>query len=211
MDDRAALVTAILSESHRPDLSAEIDGFIRRAESLIASSLRSLEMVQATTIEDADRVTAGIPIFNLPTNCLDVRAMWAPTASGYQELRRKTLFEIRRLYSGADVLWYAPRAGNQVEFRGDPSADLIIDVEYFARLDALALSTDTNALLQDNEDIYLSASLFYLHRYTQDQDIAQGFLDSFNGLAAKLNELAAHKEGGADIASAYNFHTIPSY
>lgn len=211
MDDRAALVTAILSESHRPDLSAEVDGFIRRAESLIASKLRCLEMATSTTIEDSDRVTAGEAIFNLPTGCLDVRAIWAPTANGYQEIRRKGLYELRRLSGSADVYWYATRAGNQIEFRGNPSTDLIMDLEYYKRPDALALSTDTNAILQENEDIYLSASLFYLHRYCQDQDIAQGFLDSFNGLADKLNELAAHKEGGGDTAPAYNFGTTASY
>lgn len=210
--NKGELATALLDESHRPDLSTKTDSFIRNAEGMIARRIRALDMLQRGTITDSDRTAVDEPTFNLATGCLEVRAMWAPTNDGqYVELEPKSLFEIRRLTLSANVGWYAMSGGNIVEFRGNPSSTLEIDYEYFGRPTALDLDADTTDLLTNHEEAYVSAGLFFLHRYTQDQDLAQGYLDSFREVTAALNESASRKAGAPSIAPVYNFSSGASY
>lgn len=208
---RSELVTLILGESHRSDLAANVGDFIRGAEGMIARNVRATEIIETYTLTDSDRTVAGAATYVLPSGFLAARALWIPSTDGRSiELESKSLFELRRLSSGASVSWYAIRGAN-VEFRGTPAESAEIELDYYNRPAPLLLDTDTNDLLDEHEELYVSASLFFLHRYAQDFETAQGYLDSFNAAYKSLNEAAAHKIGGMSVAPVYNFHSESSY
>src|SRR5690606_32662460 len=94
MDNYAALKAAVLSETHRPDLASEVEGFIRRAEGMIARRLRAVEMITQVTLSEAQRVDAGV--YTLPDDFLEARAVWVPTHSGRSRwIEQRSLAEIR--------------------------------------------------------------------------------------------------------------------
>src|SRR5690606_17799503 len=188
------LKTAVLSETHRPDLASEVEGFIRRAEGLIARKLRAVEMVALATLSEAQRVDAGI--YTLPDDFLEARAIWIPTHSGRSRwVEQRSLAEIRTAPSTWPVQWYALVGNNRIEFRGTPSLQTEIVLDYFARPAALVKDDDSNLLLVRHEEIYLAGACFYLCRHTQDLELAQGYLDSFENAVEMLNEQAGRRLG----------------
>src|SRR5690606_16655191 len=94
MDNYAALKAAVLSETHRPDLASKVEGFIRRAEGMIARRLRAVEMIAQVTLSEAQRVDAGI--YTLPDDFLEARAVWVPTHWGAsRSIEQRSLAEVR--------------------------------------------------------------------------------------------------------------------
>ena len=204
--DRATLLAMITDTAHRPDLVSVAPDFLRQAEGLIAREVRSIEQIATVNIAEADRVTADEPIYTLPTNFLAARAVWLEDL----ELRNTSLAQLRRIDLASAVMWFSVR-GTTIEFRGNPSTDDEMEVDYFSRLAALTVDADTNDLLDNHEDIYLASSLHYLYRYTQDADMAQAFFLSYSTARDSLNASAAHTIGGQATAAAYNFTSRSSY
>lgn len=206
----AELRQAVIDETHRSDLTADVPKFIKRAEDLIARRLRAAEMIAHGTITDADRVNPGEPVFALPEDFLEARALWVPSDGGTRErwVEQRSLSEIRRLPLTARVVWYAV-SGDRIEFRGNPSDSLTIDIEYFARPAALEDDADTNALLNNHEELYLAGACFYLHRFTQDLELAQAHLDSFTDTVEGLNEQAGRHLGAPTVNPVYAFGPGP--
>src|SRR5699024_9085359 len=66
------LKSAVIGESHRPDLSAEAPTFIRRAESMIARNLRAAEMIAHAKLDDDARLEGAV--YALPIDFLEARA-----------------------------------------------------------------------------------------------------------------------------------------
>src|SRR5690554_1901669 len=108
------LKAAVLSDSHRPDLSGEVARFIREAEGMIRRELRAFPVT--ATLTDSDRVSGGV--YNLPTGLLELRAIYA-NAQG-DALEQVSLSAIKRLSTSADPFQYAVR-GNTIEIRGTPA------------------------------------------------------------------------------------------
>lgn len=198
--DRTTLLAMVTDTAHRPDLTAKAPDFLRQAEAMIAREVRSIEQITLGSLDDTARITVGEPAFNLPSNFLLTRSIWL----GDTELRNTSLAELRRVDVSIDVQWYSIR-GTVIEFRGNPATTDVFDVDYFARMAPLTLGGDTNALLNNHEELYLSAALFFLYRYTQDADLAQAFFQSFGVARDALNAAAANQIGGQAMAPAYNF------
>jgi hypothetical protein len=204
--DRATLLAMVTDTAHRPDLVTQAPDFLRQAESMIAREVRSVEQITLGSLTDTSRVTVGKPSFNLPSNFLLARSIWL----GDVELRNTSLSELRRVDVSIDVQWYSIR-GSVIEFRGNPATTDTFDLDYFSRMAALTAPADTNALLNNHEELYLSGSLFFLYRYTQDPDLAQAFFQSFGVARDALNAAAANQIGGQAMAPAYNFSPQGSY
>lgn len=198
------LKTAVLSDSHRPDLSGEVARFIREAEGMIRRELRAFPVT--ATLTDSDRVSGGV--YNLPTGLLELRAIYA-NAQG-DALEQVSLSAIKRLSTSADPFQYAVR-GNTIEIRGTPATGAELPIEYLGHPAPLENDEDTNDLLEQHETLYKSASLFHLYKHTQDLELAQGELDTYSDVLEKLNEQFGRKAGGASIAGAYNFSCGSSY
>lgn len=204
MDNYAALKAAILSETHRPDLASEVEGFVRRAEGMIARRLRAVEMIAQVTLSEAQRVNAGI--YALPDDFLEARAVWVPTHSGRSRwIEQRSLAEIRTVPPTWPVQWYALVGSNKIEFRGTPPSQIEIVLDYFARPAPLVDDADTNLLLMQHEEIYLASACFYLCRHTQDLELAQGYLDSFENACEMLNEQSGRRLGSPTERAPYTF------
>lgn len=201
------LRSAVLDEAHRPDLTLKAAEFVKRAEDMIARRLRAAEMIAHADIGDADRLDETV--FALPSDFLEARALWAPGVAGRKTwLEQRSLADIKRMPLAWSVQWYAV-SGDRIEFRGNPSETAVIELEYFARPAPLVDDADENILLTQHEELYLAGACFYLYRYTQDLELAQAHLDSFNDAVETLNEQAGRHLGSPTVAPVYTFGPGP--
>lgn len=200
------LQTAIIEDTHRPDLEELVPRFIRECEGMIRRDLTAYLL--STTITDTDRISEGL--FNLPMRALVIRSIHLQGRQG-DALQRVIPAAIRRLDSTADVLQYAEYGDGRIEFRGNPSASQIFDISYYGTPAPLIDDSDTNELLTDHESLYIAGAKFFLYVHTQDRELASDEIDIFNGVLDTLNEQIARKIGGANIAPTYNFAGGSSY
>ena len=220
MTTKADLYTFITAESHRADLSAEFDNFIRRAEQRIAREVRAVEMIQHTVLDDGDRIGESCT-FELPLDFLeDISIIYgsddipleAQHGNGKPITNKLTMHDIFSKSECGPVNSYALTStdsgdssggGPKIIFKGkpplyDPEVDLFnfFTVIYYARPLALTAEDSENNILTNHETLYISASLFELYRHTQDLELAQAQLDVFADAATKLNAQAGRFIGG---------------
>lgn len=198
----AELKAAVLADCHRPDLTAEVAGFVREGEGMIRRGLK-YSLPLSATLDESDRVSEGV--YTLPSGLLIVRAVYTDDAPEGAE--QVSLASIRVLPASAPVLKFCV-IGDTIEFRGVPGTDEEIELQYMGMPAALSADGDTNDLLTDHETLYKSAASFYLYKHTQDLELAQGELDTFTAALDQLNEQQARKLGGATIAPAYHFGPV---
>lgn len=199
----AELRALVLSESHRADLVDEVPGFIRRAEAMIARECRATEMLKIDSLLEADRASAGSPIYNLPDDFLEDRTV----VCDERLVNKVSRDQLLKTGETGNVLVYYMRGTStawQMEFRAVPGTDAEIELEYYARPAALADDADTNRLLDAHEGVYLHAALFHLYKHSQDLELAQAELDTWTDAVAKLNEQAGRYLGGTQIARGMN-------
>lgn len=199
----AELKALVLSESHRADLSAEVEGFIRRAEAMIARECRATELLKIDSLLEADRASAGSPIYNLPTDFLEDRTVVCDDRT----LTKVSRDQLMRASTTGNVLLYYMRGTPttwQMEFRAIPGTDAEVELEYYARPAALDGDADTNRLLDAHEGVYLHAALFHLYKHSQDLELAQAELDTWTDAVGKLNEQAGRYLGGTQLARGMN-------
>lgn len=201
------LQTAIMTDTHRPDLSAEIPRFIRLAEGLIRRELKAYEL--SATLTDSDRVVAGEGIYTLPGRILDIRSVHLVGRQG-DSLTRVMPGHIRRLAGTADVVQYCQYGDGTIEFRGIPGTSDEFDVRYFGTPAPLDV-TATNDLLDDHEGLYMAGAKFYLYQHEQNLELAQAEANTFDAIMERINEQMARKIGGGTVAPTYNMSSESSY
>lgn len=200
------LKTAVLDDTHRPDLSGHVARFVRQCEGLIRRDLRGY--LVSTTLTDSDRSSGGV--YSLPARLLEVRHISLQGRQG-DGLTHVAPGQIRRLDSTADVMQYAQNGDDTIEFRGIPSAADVFDILYYGTPAPFSADADENALLTDHESLYMAGTKFFLYLHTQDRELANDELDIFNGVVGTLNDQLARKIGGANIAPVYNMAGGSSY
>jgi len=208
---KTELASMILDVAHRPDLSTKTDMFIRQAEEMITRGVRAIEQVTwGASFTDADRTGVGLATYTLPATFLAERVFWNPDTNRSLPLESKSLGELRSIKDTASVSYYSIR-GTIIEFRGTPGLTTTILFDYFARLPVIGAVDAANVLLNAHEELYLSAALFFLKRYTEDFDQAQAYSASFEAARDKVNEAAMFKLGSQSQAPAYNFISRGSF
>jgi len=201
MTTKADLRAAILSDSHRPDLTGEVDRFIRQGEGMIRRDLTAYEL--SVTLTDADRaVGVESPIYNLPPRTLIVRRI-QPTTQG-RGLTRVALDAIGS-YALTDRVHSYAQTDQTVELRGNPATGAEFTVNYYGSPEPLEADTDTNTLLQDHESLYQASALFFLYNHTQDRELASDQLSIFENVITTLNEAYSRKIGGAKVTQSYHY------
>lgn len=198
--DYTTLQSTVLAEAMHSELTTEVVGFIRKCEARIRRKVRALEL--RTTLDETDRNTEGI--YNLSGQVLELRRVY--TSDAVNGAENVGIAGIRLLDATAPVIHYAV-SGQTIEFRGVPATDAEIELVYRGWPDPLA-TTSTNELLTNHEDIYVSGTLFYLYKYTQDLELAQSELSVFNDAVNELNKQTGRLTGGGSILPAYNFGQI---
>lgn len=205
--DYSTLQTAILTDTHRADLSSEAPRFIRLAEGLIRRQLRAYELLADLT--DSDRVTAGEGVYTLPGRVLDIRSIHLVGRQG-DALTRVMPGHIRRLAGTADVVQYCQYGDDTVEFRGIPSTADVFEVRYFGTPAPLDV-TATNTLLDDHEGLYMAGAKYYLYLHEQNLELANAEAQTFDAIMERINEQMARKISGGTVAPTYNFSHTSSY
>ena len=200
------LKTAILADTHRPDLSSHVERFIRQCEGMIRRDLKGY--ILSTTLTDSDRVSGGV--YTLPDRSLVIRDIKLQGRQG-DGLQRVAPGHIRRLDTTADVLQYAQNGDGTIEFRGVPGASDIFDLLYFGTPAPFSDDSDENDLLTDHETLYMAGSKVFLYMHTQDRELASDEAALFDSIVDDINEQVARKIGGAGIAPTYNFAGGSSY
>lgn len=201
----AELQTAIIEDTHRPDLTTLIPRFIRLGEGLIRRDLNAYELV--ATLTNSDRVSDGV--YTLPGTTVDIRSIHVVGRQG-DALHRVNPNAIRRLNSTADVVQYAQNGDGTLEFRGVPGSTESFQVRYFG-MPAPLEDNNTNTLLDDHEGLYQAAATYYLYLHTQDRELAQDQATTFDAIMERINEMMSRKIGGAAVAPTYNFATRSTY
>lgn len=201
------LKTAVLSGAHRTDLTAEVADFVRECEGMIRRGLK-YALSLSVTLDDDDRDSTSTGVYDLPAGLITVRTIHATDAnSSSYPLEQVSAAAIRALPASAPALQFCVD-GDTIEVRGIPDALAELELKYMGYPAAFSADGDTNDLLTNHETLYLSGSRFYLYKFTQDLELAQGELDTFTAALDALNEQQARKLGGATIAPAYFFGPI---
>lgn len=196
--NRGELRAYIKTDSHRTTLADElVNGFIRRAEGLIARKLLSTEAEASATLDEDDRVDGGV--YTLPSGVLELRRVLYD-GRPLEQRSPAALQDFRRL---SRPVGYA-LLGTVVEFAGVPPADAELQLDYYGRLATLEGDSDTNALLTAHEDVYVHAAKMYLYQYTQDRELAADELSAFLEAVDDLNAQARARNNAA-AAPAYDF------
>jgi hypothetical protein len=204
--NKGELKTRVLDYADRPDLSDQADGFVSLCEGLIRRDLQA--MSQTATLDDTDRDSTSTGVYTLPSTVDVVRAIYATDTNGEEfPLEQVGLAELRDLRA-VDAVRYWSANGDTIEIRGVPGAGASFTLRYLGHPAPLDDDSDTNDLLTNHEALYVYGSLFHLYQYTQDTELAQGALDTFQNALDKLNENAGRKLGGARVRNAYMFGPV---
>jgi hypothetical protein len=172
-------------------VGARVARFVARAEGMIASKVRALEMIETGSMLEADR-TGSSAIYNAPARCRGV--IQVSTSAGRVE--RVGLGELARYNTtGAAAHSYTVRGGGtsgalQIEFRPAPPTDTEFDVLGFYRPAALTDDTDEHGLLTNHEALYIHGALHWLYLDAHQSELASAHLDGFNGEATDVNAVA---------------------
>jgi len=197
------LKTWISSTGHRGDLTDDIPGFIQDAESMIATHVRSVEMVSTTPLVEADRDAGAV--YNLSSDFLGAKAVTGTQSSVGYSLKQISIAELYRYgLSGTPVVYAI--YDQQIEFRAAPAADTEFTVIYFKRLAEFSADGDTNTLLTNHPTLYQHAAMHWFHVHTQDVELASAHESAFMDAAVAVSALAEEVRGSATVANQQNFN-----
>lgn len=191
--DRASLFSSVLAETVRPDKESELPDILALAEAKIARELRCQEMLTAATLDTSSGAAA------LPANFLGHRSV----------------FDSNGPLQQVGLMEYRTRSTDQRVF-AIANAELLcriasVEVEYFARPDAMAADGDTTAILDAHPDLYISLMCAYVHRRVQDLELAAVHEGAYVDARDTLNELADRQRGAARLGKPYSFGSGSSF
>ena len=198
------LQQAILDDTHKSQyVGAPVQRFIAQGEALIALYLESYNFLVQLT--DADRISVGSPIYNLPALLTHLRYV------RYNGLPLDKVDETSAyLYaSGIVPKMYAQRA-EQIVIAGNPALTTAVDIDYMGMPAPLA-TTPTNTLLDKCQQLYIDAASVYVFRRARDYESAEISLASLRDSCGNLNRISKKLLGGAQAAPVYNTQFRSSY
>ena len=209
MTDYADLKQAVAGNLHRTDLTDQIPGFIELAENMISNIVRSTEMATEATLTDAERVAGAGPTYELPEDFLEMRGITVGVSGGDFELIGVSRQELQRMSgpggTSRPAIYYI--YDNKITLRPTPVDGTEVALIYYGRPARLVDDADTNALLENQTDIYLNGALKYAGLYLQDFQYSRDQHDIFLGSAQALNDAEAAKQFSATPSAIgqYNF------
>lgn len=200
----AELQARVVEDTHKLQYTgAIIQEMIARAEGLISSRLEAFNFTAQLT--DANRVSVGSSIYNLPARLSHLR---------YVKIDGRPLDKVDEtnvyLFKNAVTpLVYVQRV-SQIEIAANPALTTTIDIDYMGMPAPLSV-VNTNALLDEFPQLYIDATSVYVFRRAQDTENAQIAMESFRDTIRELNRRAKKLLGGAQSAPAYNVNFRSSY
>lgn len=174
MADRALLKRRITRALVRDDIDAEeLDAWVDSATARLNRSLRISEMLTHRILP----LTGAS--FSAPSDFLEPRELRVATnpdgAVALGSVRGPLIYSppsemaayANAEYRGGELPGYFTTRGTEIEIIpwAVPSGDYQVSLWYFAKIPALTTDVSTNVILENYQDLYLSAALIYGHRF----------------------------------------------
>ena len=202
---KSELRIAAREDSHRETYSdALIDRFIAQGENFIKARLDAYALEY--TFTDADRSGVTSAVYTLPARVVKARYL---TKDGNPPLDQVDENVIAQ-YASASPVCYAIRPSTLI-IAGTPAAGDEFLLQYFGLPAALAADGDTNALLNDYQQLYIEATQIYIFKRAQDYESMTERQNSVVALITEINRKMKKQLGGARAAGAYNVDFRSSY
>lgn len=202
--DYGTLKAWVSTTGHRGDLAADIPGFIQDAETMIADSVRAIELVTTAALVEADRDAGAV--YNLPADFLGARAVTGVLSGEDYELKQVSIAELYRYSKSGDPVVFSIY-GKQVEFRASPAVNAAFELIYFKRPAVFVADADTNLLIQQHPILYQHAAMYWFHLHTQDVELAGIHRDAFGFYVEEVNAQAEEIRGTGVVNPHANFHS----
>ncbi len=180
LDSYSNLKSQLLTLMHRQDLSSETDTAIDLCEAQMNRELRTIyQETRATAIIDSEYTT-------LPDDFLELRNVQL-NVSPVETLEYMSPEAMDSLGDTSGKPAFYTFVGNELQFSPAPGGEYSIEIDYFAKIDALSDSNPTNFVLVNWPDLYLFGSLAYLCMVILDDVRASGYQDIFLSHIARVN------------------------
>ena len=180
---------------HRSDLTVEITEFIELARQRINRDMRTREMiVQETSIPT-------INPFLLPDGWLEMRDLYHQPDGRRQRVimasraqidlfATSTIAQVRPKFYSIDGLFIETKPGG---------IDVEFEFIFYKAVPVLVNDADTHPTLDVYNNIWLNATLWAGHTFTQDMDLAANALSEYVGEMEGANGASKSSESGAGL------------
>lgn len=183
IDSYATLLSALEDWNNRSDLAALYPQFIGLAEAHFNRSLRSSEMETTVYQETAEGTIA------LPTDYLEMRELYIDDSPD-TVLAAMDPAGLRGRYgysaTGAPAAYTV--TGTNLVLAPFPGSTITAVMTYYAKLEGLSASNDTNWLIAAHPDLYLRAVKFYSFEYLKDIQSADREIAMLDATIASIND-----------------------
>lgn len=206
MTTLAELRDAAIADTHRNYDAPTMARFVAQAEGLIRSMLEAYSLT--ATLTDVDRplgVTSGV--YTLPIRTVLVRYVHNADSMPLDQVDENLAWSHR---SASIVGMYAVRA-TSILVAGVPGAGTSLELQYLGMPAALTLDADTNQLLNDFPQLYVSALGVYMHNRAQDYESASLCRQEVVSLIRSINRSMHKLLGGARAVPVYNTNFRSTY
>lgn len=156
------LQAAIASWLNKEDLTSVIPDFITLAEARFNRELRTLQMVKRATAQTSDEFVA-VPADWLEAKDLSIANL--PLAY----ITPEKLGEWKNVNVTGKTRYYTI-VGGSFELFPAPTSDVTVEMAYYAKIQALAVSNTSNWLLAKAPDLYLYGALQQAAPYIMDDE-----------------------------------------
>jgi hypothetical protein len=177
----ATLKSDIAAWTHRANLTAVIPSFVAMAETDIFKT--GMPVLRVRELETEAALTVTSLAATLPSDFLEARYI-KQDDSGERTLFYRPPEDWTQDHSG-----YFTIVGDEIRLPTGFTVNL--NLVYYAKPAALSADGDTNTILEDYYQAYLSASLKHASIYTKDQATAQIYENALSAFIAAAN--AANK------------------
>lgn len=196
------LVAAVGEFLNREDLTAQIPAFVRLAEAAFNRELRLRDMLVSADFD----LLSGETSAALPANFLEARSVRVSSPPEHAAVLTyadpDTIFDMRfrdpMAAAGFGLAKHYSIIGNNIELAPKPAAQVHVQMQYYARIPALDVTTPgaTSWLLTRAPDLYLYGTLISSAPYlAEDERIAtwtQLAVNAVNSLNLEAEKAAQH-------------------
>ena len=189
--DLDTLVSTVGDWLDRNDLDAKIPVFIQMAEAMFNRELRHLQMERTVTFSASDEDTL------VPDDYLAMRAIYEE-GSPDRPLKAIAPTAIRQNYDGSTgtPVAYTLVSGG-IRLVPPPASEILLTMDYWARLRALSIYAPSNWLLEQHPDAYLYATLFNAEAHLDNAQRAGQWKALLDETINRINRASSNDRYGA--------------
>lgn len=179
------LASSIANWLHRADLTAAIPDFIRLAEARMNNDLDIRQTDSVATLT----TTSGVNTVALPSDFKEMRSV-SMLSGGVTVVLDKMPFGLMTQRWG-NFTSSIPRSylihGNNLVLAPTPSGAFDLTVDYYANLNPLSSTNQTNSTLTSYPDMYLHAALIYAGQFIRDAELVGQMEALYEADIARIN------------------------